>query len=579
MERLQALEFGAEDADSLRALHRTLTQEAFAPLASVFSEIDVPVSPSAELGAMAAVLKRYFQELTLCDFSLERTSSDLQLWLLAKRATNSIDWPLRLLTRYLTCVSIYLVGEGARGEATDKALLALQKLVLFQVGLISVALLSEEQSFYAQRTLYDPDTGLPNQFLMQRRLRDLLQARAEDTLLAALRLRIETGHRLLGYPGYPSVEEVMAAVAARLLGIVRPIDVLARVGKAEFVLLLPGLRSEGQVMLAANKLTRTLEPEFVLNDIDIVTRPIIGAALAPTHATDAEGLMRLAETACAAASGRAENYLIYEESLDSDQRLQRSLEAELRMALRENELNVYYQPQLDLRSGAVENAEALLRWKNRRGEFVPPNVIVTVAEQCGLMFELTRWILNTASRHAAEFRERGLRVTISVNLTASDLMSSELVEVVEQCLRTWGVPAHQLLLEITEGSMIHDINKVLAVLEQLKRVGVELSIDDFGTGYSSLAYLKRLPIDEIKIDQIFVRQMLSVKEDERIVRTIIDLAHNLDLRVVAEGVEDQDTLTRLKALECDVIQGYLLSRPLPQQEFAVWLLKRNNPAG
>ena len=254
--------------------------------------------------------------------------------------------------------------------------------------------------------------------------------------------------------------------------------------------------------------------------------------------------------------------------------MQRTMESELRAALRENDLMLYYQPQLSLQTGMVQGAEALLRWRNVRGEFVPPNIIVDVAERSGLMTELTRWILNTALRHSAEMRVQGIDITLSVNLAAQDLVSPEFVEITDQTLRTWGVPPEKLVLEITEGSMISEVDKVHAVLTRLKEIGVEISVDDFGTGYSSLAYLKRLPLDELKIDQVFVKQMLKDRQDERIVRTIIDLAHNLQLRVVAEGVEDEATLLVLKKLHCDVAQGYCLSKPKPLEEFCAWWLER-----
>ncbi len=545
-------------------------------LAPLFDEVEARGERAGVAAPLRASLKQLLREITLCDLSLERLCTDVQLWLQMQRRGLEMHWVTELLGRYQNTLAQFIAADAATKDGSwERSLIALQKLIMFHLGFVTQSFLSEVRAAYYYNSLHDPDSGLPNQILLVRMLREALLGRSsQDQLFAVMRLRVSSLHRFLGYPGYPTIEQLMAAVAERLSDAMRPADVIGQLGKTELGILLPQLRSEGQIMLAANKIFRTLEPAFLLGNLEFTVRPVIGVALSPKHGNDADLLFRLAETAQQLATISSESYAIYTEELDADERLHRSLETELRSALRENELMLYYQPQLDLRSGKVCGCEALLRWKNSRGEFVPPNVIVSAAEQCGLMFELTQWIVNTAVRHGAEFLREGIDVAVSVNLSASDLLSRELVDTIEQSLRTWGTPPGNLLLEITESSMIVDMDKALVVLERLKRVGVELSIDDFGTGYSSLVYLKRLPIHELKIDQLFVRQMLKVREDERIVRTVIDLAHNLDLRVVAEGVEDAETLAALRVLECDTIQGYVLSRPLPQADFKLWWRKQ-----
>jgi diguanylate cyclase len=565
-QRLKAIDLTEDDIARLGALDRHIASTPNA-LADVFGEVDAIGAQLRAPNSLTSVLKQLIAEITLCDFGLERLATEVQVWLAMQRLGLGSEWPPIFFSRYLST----MFEHCSALPSAHRVQLALQKTAMFHLGFIAQASVSEERAIYQYHALHDPDTGLPNHVLFQKHLRDALRtAQSQETMLALVRIQIMAAHRLLGYPGYPTIEQLMAAVAARIAEAIRPVDVLGQLGKTELALQLPKLRSEGQVMLAANKLLRTLEPAFVLNNLEIEVRPIMGAAIYPHHAGEADSLLRQAETARQSAGVSAENFVVYREDLDADQRLQRSLEVELRTALRENELLVYYQPQLELQSNKVRGAEALLRWKNRRGEFVPPNVIVEVAEQCGLISELTRWVLNTAVRHCAEFRREGVDIGISVNLSASDLHTPELVETVEQCLRTWNLAPEHLMLEITEGSMIRDLDKALLVLQRLEKVGVELSIDDFGTGYSSLSYLRRLPITELKIDQIFVREMLSVKADEGIVRTVIDLAHNLDLRVVAEGVEDRETMSALKALECDAIQGYVLTKPIPREEFKLW---------
>lgn len=522
------------------------------------------------------VLRDYFRSLLTANMAFEDVCNRLQVWLDLQHAGMLPEWPALVHEHYLRVVVAAV--ERPDVGVDNQALNLVRKIVFLYVGLTSAALLHGEQELYRQQLFFDSATKLPGTDLFIETLDQHIDDTSGDEkeVIAVIMLETVSSHRLLGYPGYPTLDQFMVEVSARLKPVLRPHDFLARLGREEFGLVLPKLRSDGQAMLAANKLLATLELPILLQSIEILIQPALGIALYPEHGGDGPTLIRIAETARVAARSSSEPYVIYQPTLDENRRLQRSIETELRLALRENELMLYYQPQAACDTGVVHGVEALLRWRNARGEFIPPNVIVSVAEQCGLMTELTRWILNTALRQSAEIRAQGIDITFSVNLAAQDLLSSEFVEVVDQSLRTWGVPANRLLLEITEGSMISEVDVVRSVLMRLKEVGVEISVDDFGTGYSSLAYLRRLPLDELKIDQVFVRQMLKDKQDERIVRTIIDLAHNLQLRVVAEGVEDEATSLSLKDLQCDLIQGYFLSRPQPMDNFTNWWHERQS---
>jgi EAL domain-containing protein (putative c-di-GMP-specific phosphodiesterase class I) len=283
--------------------------------------------------------------------------------------------------------------------------------------------------------------------------------------------------------------------------------------------------------------------------------------------------LQRAELAKREARQRGEQALVYEDVFGEEELGQRLLEEQFRIALHENEFAAYFQPQLDLRSGQIQSVEALLRWRTRDGKFIPPNIVVGIAERTGQIGRLSNWMTNTALRHCADLQRAGYDINVGVNLTAMNLAERELPDFVDQALRTWGLSPRHLTIEITEGSMLNDAEQTIQILERLKQIGVELSIDDFGTGYSSLSYLKRLPVSELKIDQAFVRNMLTIKRDEQIVRTVIDLAHNFDLTVIAEGVEDNDTLTALRQLGCDKIQGYVLARPMPATELLPWLNK------
>ena len=578
---IESLGFGSDDFARLEFTHDLLAQadEAiWAPLAHTMTAAFASLAASPERqAALKSSLLEQFQTMLWSPLQLEAVCDRMQLWMDIRYLGLGLEWPTVFHGHYLDIVGAKL-AEHWRNDTVNLAAHrhTVQKYVFFNLGLVTISLLEAGKATDQHHLFYDATTKLPGHEAFIDTLSEYLSTAAQKSqpLCAILRLDVTPTHRLLGYPGYPTLDQFMLEVSVRLKSVLRTSDVLARFGRNEFALLLPGIVSSGQVMLAAHKLLTVLEPVLLLEPIEINAQPALGISFYPEHGKDSATLIRLAETACIAARSSPDPYVIYQADLDQNERLQRSMETELRSALRENELSLYFQPQLLLENSVVDGAEALLRWRNPRGEFVPPNIIVEVAEQCGLMNELTRWIMNCALRHSADMRQAGVDIALSVNLSAQDLVSHEFVETIDQSLRTWGVPAHRLVLEITEGSMIEDIVRVMVVLERLKKVGVEISIDDFGTGYSSLAYLKRLPLDELKIDQVFIKQMLKQSQDERIVRTIIDLAHNLQLRVVAEGVEDEATQHALKSLGCDVIQGYCLSRPLPVADFLQWYRNR-----
>lgn len=534
------------------------------------TELERFITNADRCQSLEAALKAMFRSLAGASVEFEEICNRLQIWLDLHYFGMPPEWPAIAHENYLRVVAAELTRS--REERRIEFSTAIRKFVMLHLGLTTAALLHSEQAHYRQQLFYDAGTKLPGTELFVETLDSHIAEK--NGLMAIMMFETTASHRLLGYPGYPTVDQYMAEVAARVKPALRSRDFLARIGRQEFGILLPDLRSDGQAMLAANKLLSALQAPIVLDSTEILPQCALGITIFPNHGNDSQTLIRLAETACTAARSSPEPYVIYQAEMDQNERIQRTIESELRTALRENELMLFYQPQLSYKSGRIEGAEALLRWRNLRGEFVPPNVIVDVASRCGLMNELTQWILNTALRHSAEMRAEGIDITLSVNLAAQDLVSPEFVEITDQTLRTWGVPPDKLILEITEGSMISEVEKVHDVLTRLKEVGVEISIDDFGTGYSSLAYLQRLPLDELKIDQVFVRQMLKNRQDERIVRTIIDLAHNLQLRVVAEGVEDEATLMVLKKLHCDVAQGYCLSKPKPLEEFSQWWTER-----
>jgi len=367
-------------------------------------------------------------------------------------------------------------------------------------------------------------------------------------------------------------------IAERCRDVLRDQDLVARIGWNEFAFLLPAIKGEGHALLACERISRTLRESFRVDGVRTLVRPTLGVGLFPGHAQEAEPLLRMAELARNEAAAHKRPIVVYSESLGHTLRERRAVEREFETALQDNAVLVYFQPQVALATGRATAAEALVRWRNRRGELVPPADILAACENVGLNWSLSTYMINTALRHCADWARHGWDLAVSVNLTASDLAEPELPDFVSQALGLWGVPAHKLTLEITENSLIRDIDQTMSTLADVKELAVGLSIDDFGTGYSSLAYLKRLPIDELKVDRGFVSNMLGNRHDRMIVKAVIDLAHHFDLRVVAEGAEDRDTVAAVEAYGGDLVQGYHISRPLPTQEFDEWYRRQHGVA-
>ena len=270
------------------------------------------------------------------------------------------------------------------------------------------------------------------------------------------------------------------------------------------------------------------------------------------------------------AATREEGYHVFHSEDVVETEVYRGLDLDLERAIRANELEINYQPQIDIKTRKAVGAEALVRWRHLHAGEIPPETIVGIAERTGLIGTLTFWIMNAALRHASQWQAGGIAPRLSINLSVSTLTDRELPAVVDQTIKTWGIAPENVVLEVAESSMIADAERSVAILTRLKGVGVQLSIDDFGSGFSSLSAMRRLPLDELKIDRPFVGALLAAKGDAALVRTAIDLGHNFGLRVLAEGVEDERVMAELQRLGCDLAQGNLITPPLPDAEFRNW---------
>ena len=439
---------------------------------------------------------------------------------------------------------------------------------------ISVA---ENQAQILRLAYWDTLTGLPNRArfreLVGSAIRDAADAKLADgtsASVAVLMLDLNRFKHVNDVLGYAVGDQVLVGLGERLgRALARDGDVVARLSGDKFGILL--CRTDAQQALAvALRVEQALEQPLLLGEHKVDMSAGIGIACWPLHADSDETLVVRAEMAMYAAKRRSNGPVTYDPAIDATSAQTLTLVSELRQAVDRNELRLYLQPKLALDDRRVVGAEALVRWQHPQRGLVPPVQFIPFAEQTGFIRYLTMWVFEEAARHWQTLADEGLQLRLSVNLSTRDLLDLDLPQKFAALLARHGVPAAAFCLEITESAIMDDPQRALATLDALSAMGFKLSIDDFGTGYSSLAYLKRLPVDELKIDQSFVRNMQSDRADAMIVRSTIDLAHNLGITVVAEGVETAEAWNLLRDLKCDQAQGYHMGRPMPVSEFSAW---------
>ena len=428
------------------------------------------------------------------------------------------------------------------------------------------------------QALHDTLTDLPNRTsLYQRVSRVTGGVRAFGGLCGLLLIDLDRFKEVNDTLGHDHGDVLLREVADRLRGALRRGDTLARLGGDEFAVLLHDLPDRGAAAELAARLLTALERPFVVRGVTVQLEASIGIALCPDHGTDVTTLVQRADVAMYEAKREQAHIRVYDAGRDpySPARLERL--GELRNALAEGELVLHYQPKIAVAGGEVTGVEALVRWQHPRHGLLAPAEFLPLAERTGMMGELTRWVVDAALAQARAWQDRGIEVPIAVNLAAANILDASLPEAVAERLEHYGVPGARLTCELSEHTVMADPRRSGEVLDRLRELGVRLSLDDFGTGHSSLSYLKRLPLDEVKIDRAFVAGIVGDENDALIVRSTIDLARNLGLEVVAEGVEGADVLHRLRSLRCHEAQGFHLSRPLPPEALVEWL-ERWRPA-
>jgi predicted signal transduction protein with EAL and GGDEF domain len=364
---------------------------------------------------------------------------------------------------------------------------------------------------------------------------------------------------------------LLAHIGQRLTETVRAADSVCRIAGDEFAVILWEVKTEAQAMYSADRILRELEKPFELNGQPVELFASAGVALYPAHSDTAGTLITHGYSAMYTAKREHTGCMVYDGDQDTGLESRLGLRSDLRRAIGGDELVVYYQPKVAFSRDDTPCVEALVRWQHPERGFMPPDEFIPLAEETGLIRPLGDWVLNAALRQARTWRDAGLNIGVAVNLSMHNVQDPSLLETIKSLLQRWDVPPSVLKLEVTESSIASHPERVLAALQRLKDIGVELSIDDFGTGYSSLMQLKQLPVAELKIDKSFVQGMLQNDNDHVIVRTSIDLAHNLGLAVVAEGVEDGEMFDTLRSLGCDTAQGYYMARPMPADKLEAWM--------
>jgi diguanylate cyclase (GGDEF)-like protein/PAS domain S-box-containing protein len=417
---------------------------------------------------------------------------------------------------------------------------------------------------------YDSLTGLPNRSLLRDRLEQaMLSASYENQSVGLLLIDLDHFKEINDTLGHHRGDLLLKQIGPRLQAVLQGSVFIARLGGDEFAVLLPTADTQRAVSVAG-EIGQALESPFFIEGMPILAEASIGIALSPEHGGNPDSLIQRADIAMYVAKENRTGYALYSSKVDKHSPRRLVLLGALRNAIESDHLFLVYQPKVDLKTGRITGVEALVRWQHADYGVIPPDQFITIAEQSGLIKPLTLWVVKAAFYQCKVWHQQGKRLNMAINLSARNLEDTHLPDQISELLRTSGISPTSVEMEITESALMIDPIHAMETLQRLSDMGIQLSIDDFGTGYSSLGYLKRLPVNEIKIDKSFVMEMMKDPDDVMIVRSTIELTHNLGLKVVAEGVESKEVLDQLTTLGCDGAQGYYISRPISASELNVW---------
>lgn len=522
--------------------------------------------------AMGSALDRQTWDIIISDCNMPRFSSPSALALLKERG---LDIPFIIVSGTIDEeTTIAVIKAGANDYLLKNNLGRLIPVIEREIKEAKVRKecksIKEAMNHMAY---YDLLTNLPNRLMLHDSIeRAINNAKNDNRPCALLIMDLNQFREINDTLGHQNGDLILQQIGPRIQEVLRETDMIARLGGDEFAILLPNSDVEAATKVT-DKIIRRLEEPFILGEIPLNVSASIGISLFPGHGEDTHTLIRRADIAMYLAKNRDRGFCLYSPKYDRHSPDRLRLMGELYHAIEQDQLFLVYQPKIDLKTSRPIGVEALVRWQHPRLGIIPPGKFIDLAEHTGLIKQVTFWVLKEALRHSKGWYKAGLETSISVNLSVKSLQAPQLLDQIKGLLSTWGVAPNRLRLEITEGIIMTDPEYAIRIITQLTAMGILFSIDDFGTGYSSLGYLKRLPVDEIKIDKSFVINMMNDENDAMIVRSIIELSHNLSLKVTAEGVENKEIFDKLTSLGCDHAQGYFISHPISQAELIGWLNK------
>jgi diguanylate cyclase (GGDEF)-like protein/PAS domain S-box-containing protein len=469
-------------------------------------------------------------------------------------------------------------GERVYYEGQSSPLLTETGIISGGLAIIrNITRRKEAEGALQHQTQHDPLTDLPNRSLLLEHIAEArLVAEQAGGVMALLVLDLDHFQEVNNTFGHQYGDQLLQQVGQRLCQAVGGTATIARLGGDEFAIFLP-IADEVNARGVAQAISIALEEPVHVEGNSLQVEASIGIALYPAHGADSLTLVRHADVAMYVAKRGHEGHALYDPQRDHYRPQRLALLGDLRKAIADSELCLYYQPKADLKTGLVKSVEALLRWQHPTRGFIPPDQFIPLAEQTGLIEPLTRWVIETALQQCRRWLDSGITLAVAINLSMWNLRDASLPDTLAGLLTQYRIPAYLLSCEVTESAMMVDPARILLVLQNLAALGLRIAIDDYGTGYASLAYLKQLPASELKIDRAFVQYLTTDLADQAIVQSTVTLAHHLGMRVVAEGVEDQECWDLLATFGCDIAQGYYLSRPVPAQELERWLSEQKEP--